>query len=94
MYLELRGNKVLRLFRFITISDGNAANEQFKISISGIRPDTKEFDVQIRAFYDTDASPSILETFSRCTMDPNSNNFIGRRIGILMMDSIHLSLIM
>lgn len=78
---ELRGNKVLRLFRFITISDGNAANEQFKISISGIRPDTKEFDVQIRAFYDTDASPSILETFSRCTMDPNSNNFIGRRIG-------------
>jgi hypothetical protein len=29
---ELRGTKLLRLFRFHTISDGNAANEQFKIS--------------------------------------------------------------
>lgn len=80
---ELRGNKLLRLFRFWTISDGNAANEQFKISIRNIKLDTKEFDVVIRAFYDTDAQPTILESFSRCTMDPTSNNFIGRRIGTL-----------
>lgn len=78
---ELRGNKVLRLFRFWTISDGNAANEQFKISIINIKPDAKEFDVQIRAFYDTDAQPVILESFTRCTMDPASNSYIGRRIG-------------
>lgn len=80
---ELRGNKVLRLFRLWTISDGNAANEQFKISIANIRPDTKEFDLYVRAFYDTDAQPVILEAFSRCTMDPTSNSFIGRRIGTL-----------
>ena len=80
---ELRGNKVLRLFRFITISDGNAANEQFKISIVNIKPDAKEFDVLVRGFYDTDARPTILESFSRCTMDPTSANFIGRRIGTL-----------
>lgn len=80
---ELRGNKLLRLFRFWTISDGNAANEQFKISIRNIKLDTKEFDVVIRAFYDTDAQPTVLESFSRCTMDPTSNNFIGRRIGTL-----------
>jgi hypothetical protein len=80
---ELRGNKVLRLFRFWTISDGNAANEQFKVSIANIRPDNREFDVYVRAFNDTDAQPSILEAFSRCTMDPTSNNFIGRRIGTL-----------
>lgn len=80
---ELRGNKVLRLFRFITISDGNAANEQFKISIVNIKPDAKEFDVLVRSFYDTDARPVILESFSRCTMDPTSANFIGRRIGTL-----------
>ena len=78
---ELRGNKVLRLFRFITISDGNAANEQFKISIANIKPDALEFDVLVRGFYDTDAHPTILESFSRCTMDPTSANFIGRRIG-------------
>jgi hypothetical protein len=80
---ELRGNKVLRLFRLWTISDGNAANEQFKISIANIKPDTKEFDVQIRGYYDTDASPAILEVFSRCTMDPTSNNYVARRIGSL-----------
>lgn len=80
---ELRGNKVLRLFRLWTISDGNSANRQFKISIANIKPDTREFDVYVRSFYDTDASPSVLESFTRCTMDPTSNNYIGRRIGTL-----------
>ena len=86
---ELRGNKVLKLFRFTTISDGNAANEQFKISIVNIKPDTKEFDVRIRSFYDTDASPMVLETFSKCSMDPSSNNYIGRMIGTL--DGVYMS---
>ena len=86
---ELRGNKVLRLFRFNTISDGNAANEQFKISIVNIKPDAKEFDVHIRSFYDTDASPRVLESFTRCTMDPTSNNYIGRKIGTL--DGVYAS---
>ena len=78
---ELRGTQVLRLFRLWTISDGNTANEQFKISITNIKPDTKEFDVQIRSYADLDASPMILEAFTRCTMDPTSNNYIARRIG-------------
>lgn len=86
---ELRGNKVLRLFNFTTISDGNAANEQFKISIVNIKPDTKEFDVQIRSFYDTDSQPVVRESFTRCVMDPTSQNYIGRRIGTL--DGIYVS---
>ena len=86
---ELRGNKVLRLFKFTTISDGNAANEQFKISIANIKPDTKEFDVQIRAFYDTDNSPRILESYSRCVMDKTSASYIGRKIGTL--DGVYVS---
>ena len=86
---EIRGNKVLRLFRFTTISDGNAANEQFKISIENVKPDVKEFDVVVRAFYDTDASPVVYEQFSRCVMDPTSANFIGRRIGTL--DGVYVS---
>jgi hypothetical protein len=86
---ELRGNKVLRLFRFWTISDGNAANEQYKISIVNIRPDTKEFDVVLRGFYDTDANPVVIEAFSRCTMDPTSNNFVARKIGTL--DGVYAS---
>lgn len=80
---EVRGNKVLRLFRLWTISDGNAANEQFKISVTNIRPDTKEFDLQIRGFFDTDAQPVVLESYSRCVMDPTSNNYVARKIGTL-----------
>jgi hypothetical protein len=80
---ELQGSNLFRLFRFWTISDGNAANEQFKISIRNINLDSKEFDVVIRAFYDTDAQPTVLETFSRCSMSPTSNNYIARRIGTL-----------
>ena len=80
---ELRGNKLLRLFRFWTISDGNAANEQFKISIRNIKLDTKEFDVVVRAYYDPDAHPTVLETFSKCSMNPTANNYIARRIGTL-----------
>ena len=80
---EVRGNKVLRLFRFWTISDGNAANKEFKISITNIKPDDKLFDVEVRSYSDSDSNPSILEKFTKCTMDPTSDRFIGRRIGTL-----------
>ena len=86
---ELRGNSVIRLFRLWTISDGNAANEQFKISITNIKPDAKEFDIIIRGFYDTDAQPVVLESYTRCTMDPTSAKYIGRKIGTL--DGVYIS---
>ena len=78
---ELRGNQVFKLFKFVSISDGSAANQEIKISIRNVNFDTKEFDVIVRTFGDTDANPSILETFSKCVMDPSSNNYIARRIG-------------
>ena len=80
---ELRGSNLLRLFRLWTISDGNAANKQFKISIKNIKLDDKEFDVEIRAYGDTDAKPVVLERFTRLSMDPTSNNYIAKRIGTL-----------
>jgi hypothetical protein len=78
---ELRGNKVKRLFRFKTVGDGNYVNQEAKISIVNIRPDTKTFDIQIRAYHDTDRYPIVLESFSRLTMTKSDNNFIGRKIG-------------
>lgn len=78
---ELRGNQVVKLFKFISISDGSAANKEIKISIQNIKPDTKEFDVIVRQWDDTDARPSILEAFVKCNLDPSSNNFVARRIG-------------
>lgn len=83
---ELRGTKLLRLFRLHTISDGNTANKEFKISISNIKPDDREFDVSIRVYSDTDAKPLVLERFSRCVMDPASNNYIAKKIGTLNGD--------
>lgn len=88
---ELNGNIIKRLFRFYTISDGNTANEEFKISIANIKPTEREFDVIIRSFYDTDDNPVILEKFSRCVMNPNSANFIGRRIGTIDGENISKS---
>jgi hypothetical protein len=78
---ELRGNEVFKLFKFISISDGSSANKEIKISIQNIKPDTKEFDIIVREWGDTDARPSILESFPKCNMDPSSNNFVARRIG-------------
>ena len=80
---ELKGTNLFKLFRLWTISDGDAANKQFKISIKNINLTDKEFDVEIRAYFDTDAKPVVLERFTRCTMDPVSANFIGKRIGTL-----------
>jgi len=78
---EVRGNKVMRLFRLWTISDGNHANHEFKISIQNIKLDEKEFDLVIRKYYDTDAKPQYLEKFAKCNMNPTSPNYIGRRVG-------------
>jgi hypothetical protein len=78
---ELRGNKLYRLFRLITISDGNAANEDIKFSIINIRPDDNTFDLIIRSFNDDDARPTVLEKFSQLSLNPAENGFIGRKIG-------------
>jgi hypothetical protein len=80
---ELRGSNLLRLFRLWTISDGNSANEDIKISITNIKPSEREFDIEIRRFSDTDANKFVLERFSRLSMDPRGNNYIARRIGTL-----------
>lgn len=78
---ELRGNVVEKLFKFISISDGSAANKEIKISIQRINVEDKTFDVVVREYNDRDSRPQILERFSRCSMDPSDQSFIGERIG-------------
>jgi hypothetical protein len=78
---ELRGNKVFKLFRFLTISDGDNANFEVKISIANISFNNNSFDVLVRNFFDTDSNPSVIEKFTNCNLDPNSNNFIAKKIG-------------
>lgn len=78
---ELRGNIVEKLFKSISISDGSMANQEVKISIQRIDVENKTFDIVVREYYDTDARPSVLERFSKCSMDPSSSNYVALRVG-------------
>lgn len=79
---EIKGSQVIPLFRFLTLSDGENANNMFKISIKNIDLNTLKFDVIVRAIYDTDAKPVILEQFNNCTLDPNDGNYyLGAQVG-------------
>lgn len=77
------GGKVRNLFKFRTISDGDAANTEIKISISNIDIVNYTFDVIVRRFSDTDAevSATALERFSNVTLDETQENYIAKMIG-------------
>ena len=70
-----------KLFRFHTISDGDNANREVKISITNIRPDEGLFDVLVRNINDTDESLKALESFQKCSMQEGTSNYIGYKIG-------------
>ena len=78
---ELRGNTVYQLFRFITISDGDASNREVKISLANMSFDNLTFDVLVRDYYDTDANPVVIEKYTNCSMDPSQNSYVGVKIG-------------
>ena len=78
---EVRGGKVDDLFEVITISDGNAANQEVKITIQNINIETGEFDILVRDFNDTDENMSVLEKFSRCSMNPDVAGYVARKVG-------------
>jgi hypothetical protein len=78
---ELRGNVVYRLFKFILVSDGNAANRQVKISIANLSFNNGTFDVIVRSFFDTDANPVVIEKFTNCNLNPSTNGFVAKKIG-------------
>ena len=82
---EIKGSaehvELTKLFRFHTISDGDTANTEVKVSIQNIDPDNGTFDVLIRSFADTDASPVVLERYTQCDLVPGSSNYIALKIG-------------
>lgn len=81
------GSAEYDLFHFETISDGDATNEEFKISIANIRKSLDPanpfgtFDVQVRRFYDVDTNPEILEVYPACSLNPRSDDYIAKKIG-------------
>ena len=81
------------LFRFRTHTDGYSALNEVKITIKNIRPPAPsaeknifdrsfcQFDIDIRNAFDTDDSPTILETVQNCSLNPTSENYIAKLIG-------------
>jgi hypothetical protein len=82
------GGSRIDLFKVHTLSDGIAANKDIKISILAVKPDTLDatnnygtFSLIVRRFTDTDTNVEVLEQWDNLTLDPDSPDFIARRIG-------------
>ena len=77
------------LFKFHTISHGDEMNTKCKISIANLREPSdidgveqySTFSVLLRRYKDIDKNPIILEQYNNCTLDPDSPNYIARKIG-------------
>ena len=75
------------LFHFECLSDGAGVNNKYKISISDLRKSTDPndpygtFTVLIRDIADSDKTPTILESYINCNLNPSSRDYIGKKIG-------------
>lgn len=83
---QTTGGSTHQLFRVHTLSDGVAANKDVKVSIAAIKPSTVlgeygTFVLLVREASDTDAKQVILEQWDNLSIDPDSAQFIARRIG-------------
>jgi len=80
------------LFHFECIDDGSFANNLFKVSISKIKKSIDPenpyptFDVELRVKRDTDLSPQIIESYVGCDLNPDSEDFIAKKIGDMKLE--------
>jgi len=79
---------VPRLFRVHSREGVEYAQSHYKISFSDIKPSTNPqfeaygtFTLLVRDLQDTDENPVIYEQFNNLSLNPASNNYIGRKIG-------------
>ena len=77
------------LFKFHSLMHGTACNKDYKVSVANLKEPAdidgekqySTFSVIIRKYNDTDQNPVILEQFNNCNLDPDSPNYIARKIG-------------
>ena len=83
-------NKVAKqLFKFHSLVDGEQTNTTVKVSVANIKEPAdvdnieqySKFSIIVRKYGDTDKTPSILEQYNNCSLDPDSPNYIVRVIG-------------
>lgn len=59
----------------------SGSRDNIRWQITGVDEDTGTFNLLIRRGDDSDNQPVILETFAGVSLDPDSNNYIARRVG-------------
>ena len=75
------------IFKVHTLSEGSNTNKEVKISITGINPSGSNnseygtFTLLVRDFDDTDVALNVLESWDNLSLDPDSPDYIARRIG-------------
>lgn len=76
------GGQVKNLFRVHTRSDGDSSNREVKISVANIDINNKLFDIVVRYYDSSDATSfTIVERWSRLSLDVDNSRFIARIIG-------------
>ena len=76
-----------KLFRFVSLDQGEWTQNNIKISIEDISLPTDKynkygtFSVVIRQLRDRDAAPQVIEAYRGLNLNPNSPDYIKRRIG-------------
>lgn len=79
-----------KLFRFVALGgegSGDWNQRSFKVAIRDIKYSPTPFEkygsftVEIRSTADSDSQPNVLEVFTNCNLNPNSENYIAKRIG-------------
>ena len=77
-----------KLFRLHGLYSGEWDQSNLKISISEIKPSMNPdtypygtFTLSVRKASDSDKAPQFVERYSGVTLDPNSSNYIGARVG-------------
>ena len=80
-------NHTSKLFKFHALDSGEWAQSNIKISIQDVRVATDtynpygSFTVVVRKIDDNDGAVRVLESFTGCNLNPNSVNYVARKIG-------------
>ena len=84
----ITGQSPKKLFKIHAIADGTNTNTTYKVSIINTTlpgddsaSEYGQFTVVVRDYNDTDQRPNVLESYSNLNLDPNSPNYIARKIG-------------
>ena len=93
VYTAFRATSAQKLFRLVGLEGGASTQRRFKVSIEDIKapsnPDIYpygSFSVVLRSLSDTDNKVLVVERFTGCNLDPDSPDYIAKKIGDMYLE--------